>query len=283
MTGDSQGWFQHLDQLLRTHWVLEQGVFPILVFTGWGVLTASWLKRKKFKEVFFIGFSLLPYLLFSTMTFAGAFLPRTTSLVIPMAALCAGAGLQRLHAFAENKWPALARYSFFLTFLAVLTLTAQGAWRQWHHGITRSGYSQASRYLASTGDRQFFFLSMEPVWRFYLGRAAYDPYHRPHNFQTLVETGKKAGVRRLAIDYGTLLKYDMDYTRKLLGKVTPEKEFENPRARKLAYLPDDDFTLEKAQEIVRDPAVDKIYIYRISDIAAALASGRIQDAPEANA
>ena len=72
----------------------------------------------------------------------------------------------------------------------------------------------------------------------------------------------------------------MEYTRALLGRVTPEAVFENPRGQNLVYLLDD-VGLEQALRIAADPEASKIYIFSIRAIEAAL-QNRVLDLADAN-
>jgi len=134
-------------------------------------------------------------------------------------------------------------------------------------GITRSGYREASRFLASTGEKKFLLLSQEPIWRFYLGRVAHKPYDRPRSVKELVEEAEANGIKYVVVDYATLhSKYGMDYTAAFTKKFKPLARFANPRGRSLAYLVDE-FSLRPSFPVAQDPSSSEIYVFEVETIA----------------
>jgi hypothetical protein len=239
-------------------------------------LIYRFFKKKRQEDLLLLSFSLIPFLCFSSMktsmSFGGFALPRTTASIIPIAALSVGELLYSFHQTAQKRFGFLLRHQAGIVTMIVFILMLQALPRHAQSGITRSGYRSASQYLASTGKTKFMILSMEPIWRFYLGRVAYEPYSRPANLKELVKKAKDADIDHLIVDYSTIhSKHGMEYTASLVGKIQPLATFPNPSGTAFAYLLDH-FGLKKSLQIANDPRSKEIYIFSIDDIARALAT-----------
>ena len=265
-------WFKRPGHLAVEYWLVEGPFFAAVILTAWGFLLFRFMTRRRFQDLFLLAFSLLPFIYFSLATPTGETLPRVVSNVIPIASLAVGELVLGIHHLLQEKLKFFQKRDGWLGFLLVTVLLVQAIPRQLNLLQTRSGYREASHYLESTGKKEFMILGMEPVWRFYLGRVAYEPYHRPQSLKALVEKAQARQIEHLLVDFSTLhSKYGCRYTASLLGKQTPLAVFPNPLGGSLPYLLDQ-LALEGSQEVVRDPLSRKIYIFRIKDIAGATSS-----------
>lgn len=272
--GRGLGWFHDMGQMGYEYWIVEGGVFPTLVVLSWAFLIYRFFKMRRYEDLMLLSFSLVPFVYFSAMktsiSLGGFSLSRTTALIVPIAALSVGELLHALHQTVQKRSTFLLRHPALIVTSAAFLLMLQALPRHIKTGITRSGYRSASEYLANTGKSRFMILSMEPVWRFYLGRVAYEPYDRPADLKELVRRAEEAGIDHLIVDYSTIhSKHGMEYTASLIGEVEPLATFPNPRGTAFAYLLDN-FGLEKSLQIASDPRSKKIYIFSIDDISHAL-------------
>jgi 4-amino-4-deoxy-L-arabinose transferase-like glycosyltransferase len=269
-------WFDHPAELAEQYWKVERGVFPSLVVLSWCfLLRRLWIKRRR-EDLILLSFSLIPFLYFSCVKWNYMALPRTLAITIPVAALCVGELISGCHSAFQSLLNPVGRRRAALTVVVVLLLIVQSLPQHLQAGITRSGYRAASSYLAQTGEKAFMILSMEPIWRFYLGRVAYEPYNRPGTLRELVIKAEGAGIKHLLVDFSTIhSKYGLDYTASLIGNVSPVATFSNPRGIAFAYLLDT-FGLKKSIRISNDPASEMIHIFTIESIARALDRGELE-------
>lgn len=265
-------WFRDVGEMTRQYWLVNGPVFPILVGLAWLFLLGRFFRKRRPEDLVLLFFSWVPFLYFSCMKYGGIALPRTTAILIPVAALCVGQLLSSLHRKLLARWRLFSKYSFLVAFLAVFILFLQALPRHFHTGMTRSGYPAAAQYISQTGKEKFLVLETEPVWRFYLGRVN---YFQPQGFQELIEKAEPLGIEYLVVDHCTLYsKYGMTFTKSLIGKLAPVAVFQNPVGHSFAYLLDL-YGLEKSLRMARDPDTEKIYLFRIRDIASALDRGLI--------
>ncbi len=277
LTSGGLTWFSSPLEMSQIYWRVEQGVFPAVVLLAWIWGLSTWLKQPSRKTAVPWLFSALPFIYFSIMKYGGAALPRTTSLTIPTAAICAGIFFANIQKYLETKGYLPLKFHPLASCAAAIVLLTLSIPRNLSFGITRSGYAEASAYLRAHEDTRPLVLGMEPVWRFYLGRLGYPPYDRPANLRALVDFASRKNLRRLILDHTVIYsKYGMEYTRALFGKVSPEAVFDNPRGCNLLYLLDD-FGLDKSLEIAQDPTACKIFIFRLADIEKALADGHLSE------
>lgn len=266
-------WFLNMTELSREYWKVEGGLFPLLVFLAWIFLGIRFLIKRRPEDLLLLFYSPLPFFYFSALQYGNASLPRLSSLTLPISALCAGEFLAFLKQKLEIRFRPVIQNPLGITPLIVTLLLGYGIPRQLSTGITRTGYAEASQYLARTGESKFMILTMEPIWRFYLGRVAYEPYDRPQSLRELVAKSRAAGINYVTVDFETIHKpYGLGYTVSLFGKVKPRAVFPNPKTENLAYLLDD-FGLVQSQEILKDTKSHSIYIFNINDISGALEQG----------
>ena len=201
------------------------------------------------------------------MKAGGEAFPRMVASLLPITAIGVGEMIAAAGAFLSSRLAPLRNRDGFVTTIAVVIMLYIALPRCARLGITRSGYPEASRYLQSTGEKKFMILGMEPVWRFYLGRVALDPYARPTSLKALVEKAQREYVRYVVVDFSTLYsKYGCEYTSSLIGLLKPVATFANPRGNSLPYLCDI-FGFEKARAIARNPSAGTIFLFSVDDIA----------------
>jgi hypothetical protein len=237
-----------------------------LVLLAWSFLAVRLAVKKRFEDLLILCCSLVPFIFFSLMSWGGETLPRMMSGAIPFACIGVGFLMEAVHKGLQARWGLFQKGEAFLAAGLVAALLVSSLPRQASAGITRSGYLEASRYLESTGKKKFMILGMEPVFRFYLGRVAFEPYHRPQTLDELITVAKANGIEHVVVDFYTLhSKYGLDYTAALLAHETPVAVFPNPRGVSLPYLLDE-FGLEKARSIARDSRSKDIYIFDLKNI-----------------
>ncbi len=254
-------WFQHMERLAKVYGAAEGPFWGTLVILAWIFLFIRFVMKRNFNDLFLWAFSFIPFFYFSLSVPAGQTIPRLVSNVIPFAAIGAG----ELFFFVEKKtktpWIGLC-----LSFVLLIYQWPQ----QWNIAKVRSGYREASRYLASTGEKKLMIFGMEPVWRFHLGRRADAPYERPKSMEEMIQKANEEKIRYLVVDYSVLhSNYGADFTSKLMGKVKPVATFENPLGGAWIQIADQ-FGWEKHQEIVQDPWSQMIYIFDIQEIKRSL-------------
>lgn len=254
-------WFQRIGSLATTYLMIEGPFWGMLVVFGWIFLLIRFLIRRNFSDLFIWTFSFIPFFYFSSSTPAGQTIPRVVSNVLPLAAMGVGELFSSLEKKTGKAW---------IPFLLTLLLLAHHWPEQSKIANMRSGYREASRYLKSTGEKKLMILGMEPVWRFYLGRVAFEPYNRPKSMKELIDKSEARKIRYLVVDYSVLhSNYGADFTYELMGKVPPLATFDNPVGGQLIYMLDQ-FGLEEQERTTRDPLSRRIYIFDIEAIKRSL-------------
>lgn len=250
-------WFERPWDLAKEYWLVEGPFFVFSLLAAWGFLLIRLLFKKRFEDLFLLAFSLLPFVYFSFATPHAETLPRVVSNILPIASLVVGEFVFFLQKRLQQK----------LIPLTIIIILAQALPRQVRLVRIRSGYREASDFLKTTGKNQFMILGMEPVWRFYLGRVAYEPYNRPQSLEELVQKARARKIEHLLVDFSTIhSKYGCRYTASLIGKQTPVATFSNPLGSDgFAYLLDQ-YGLQGSREISEDPLSRKIYVFSISSI-----------------
>lgn len=263
-------WFQKPWEMSQAFWTMEMAIFPLTVLIGWIYLIGRFLSQRDLRAAFPVLFSFIPFIYFSGMSWDLEILPRLALTTLPFAAICAGKWVADFFEGILNKLRLMKKYSLSVISIAALSVLAFLAHPfLLNHGITRSGYAEASRYLTSTGDQKFMFLAMEPIWRVLMGRVAYEPYDRPKSTQELIQKSRQNGIHYVIVDHNTIYsKYEQEYTESFIGKVEPAAVFDNPLGNSLAYLVDS-FGFEKALRMSKDPRGSKIYIFKTEDVAKA--------------
>ncbi len=256
-------WFDQWGELAKSIWLVEGPLLCGLVAMGWLFVSTRLVARRRFEDFVILALSFIPFLYFCSWTYLGEVFPRIVSSLFPFCCIAAAQPLwsiQRSLKMGGAVIPAILIAALLFLILPRNTKTV----------FTRSGYREASDYLLSTGEKKFMILGMEPVWRAYMGRVAFDPYERPKSLRELVSTAQANNIRYVIADFSTFYsKYGMEYTSSLAELASPQKTFENPRGRSLPHLLDI-FGLETARRVAADPVSDKIFIFSIENIAASL-------------
>ena len=260
-------WFRDVGELAREFWIVEGPAFPILIFVGWIFLIVRFLSKRRWSDLFLLFFSLVPFAYFSVMKYNGQALPRTVASILPLLSAVAGESLWIVQNRIRLKFSLSQKSNALLSavlWIGILGLTFS---RNLQAGITRSGYAEASRYLGSTGEKKLMILGMEPLWRFYLGRVAYEPYSRPTSLEAMIRQARSQNIRYVLVDYSTLhSKYGCAFTAALPEWFKPRAVFSNPRGVSLPYLLDD-FGLAGSLKISQDSRSQEIYVFDIKEMA----------------
>ncbi len=268
--GGEMVWFRRPWEFCQIIWQVEGSLFSTLALISWIFLAIRLFIRKQPSDLLLLFFTIVPFTYFSLAKYAGETLPRTIAHTIPITAIAAGQLFMAIHNQIQNRSAFFKKYPLAIIFAVAASILLPAIPRQAKTGITRSGYPEASRYLASTGEKKFMILGMEPVWRFYLGRVAFQPYNRPKSLDELVQMARSEGIQYMMVDHTTIhSKYGLDYTGDLVGKYTPTATFDDPRGVSFPYLLDE-MGFEKAVKTSQDPRSGKIYVFAIKDIAGRL-------------
>ncbi len=265
-TREGLEWFGGFSEMSVSIWNVEGPMLPLLTLAAWGFLIIRWLRKREAKDVQLLAFSLLPFLYFSSVKWHGETLPRTIASVLPVMALGVGEMLGALQKTLRSRFHLSGRQDLVLLTALTSAILTWNLPRSCADGITSSGYSEASRFLSATSKKSFMILGMEPVWRFYLGKMAYEPYARPTSLQELVTRAEAGGVEHVVVDFSTLYsKYGMEYTWAVAHNIKPLATFANPRGASLPYLLDI-YGWKRAREVAADPLSAKILIFSIKEI-----------------
>ncbi|MBI3312895.1 MAG: hypothetical protein HYZ83_01480 [Candidatus Omnitrophica bacterium] len=259
-------WFFSPGQLSQEFWKVEGPLFSSAVIFSWMFLSIRFFVLKRPQDLFLLFFSLIPFLYFSAMTWGGEALPRTVFNILPVACMAAGETMASIHRFLEKRFSCHKNFRPVITGLLSLLFLFFGFARQNALGITASGYSEASDFFKKEPRQRLMILGLEPIWRFYLGRVAYEPYNRPKTLRAALDIARREGIKYLIVDYSTLhSKYRAGFTRDFLNKAEPVAVFLNPRGTAFAYLLDE-YGLYKAEKISRDNTSGKIYIFSLPEL-----------------
>ncbi len=262
-------WFEDMGALARSFWKVEGPLFSTLVVAGNIFLLIRLLRKRRFHDLLLLFFSLVPFVYFSSLKMCGETLPRTIASIIPIACIGAGeafaSGFERIGQALNLRpiWRNAVGIVFAVLLMGLMLPRAAKT------GITQSGYPEASRYLNAKGIKSLFILGVEPIWRFYLGKAAHEPYARPSTLKDLITLGHAKDIDLVLVDFSTIhSKYGMKYTADLVKHQKPLAVFFNPLGRSLPHLLDL-YGIEGAPRIAADETCDKIYIFSIKDISSA--------------
>ncbi len=254
-------WFQHLGRLAKVYGMAEGPFWGTLVLLAWIFLLIRVVRKINFNDLFLWSFSFVTFFYFSSSSPAGQTIPRVVSNVIPFAVMGTGELLFAIEKKTNKPW---------ISFALVLFLSVHSWPEQYKIANLRSGYREASQHLVSTGEKKLMIYGMEPVWRFHLGRRAYEPYERPKSMEEMIQKSEEEKIRYLIVDYSVLhSNHGADFTFQLMGKVTPVASFENPLGGAWIQIADQ-FGWEKHEAIVQDPWSRKIYIFDIQEIKRSL-------------
>ena len=263
-------WFRTFTDLGKEYLTVEGFFLPLLTLLAWIFLPVRFLVRKNFKDFFLWTLSFIPFFYFSSSAPAQQTVPRVVSSILPLAAVSGGDFLSWMENRTRKMLKIPMKYGEVIPFVLVGLILVQGLPGHMQRGITRSGYREASRYLRSTGEKKLMILGMEPVWRFYLGRVAYEPYNRPTRMKAMVEKARAENIRYVVADHTVIhSRYNASFINLLFGKVEPVRTFDNPLGGAFPYLLDA-VGLHGAEDISKDPRSRKIYIFDIQQIPPAL-------------
>ena len=263
-------WFHDIGELARCFWTIEGPIWSTLVVAGWIFLIARTLRKKRLEDILILCSSFIPFLFLSLTKSQGVCFSRPAVGLIPPACIAVGQMFWGVQSYLESRWSRMVNIRTGVVLAVMVAMLGFSIPRITQFGMAATGYAQAKLYLGATGEKKFLILGNERIWRYYLGRHAFDTYTTAQTTKEWVLRAHAQGTRYGIVDYSTLYsQYAYEYVSHLVGRCRPIAVIPNPRGNSLAYLIDD-LGFEGARVVSRDPFAGFIFVYSMNDIVQSL-------------